>query len=109
MRKDAFAARDTARRFAPGPLMVMFLLITSSPLVRLIAPVTAKLIVSLSCASASAWRSEPGPLSFVLVTVMVSAEADMAAAQTSIRHIRAGRRKKADTEILRVLTTRCRS
>ena len=68
MRKDAFAARDTARRSAPGPLMVMFLLITSSPLVRPIAPVTANVIVSPSLAPASASRSEPGPLSLVLVT-----------------------------------------
>ena len=33
-------------------------------------PVTAKSIVSPSFESASAWRNEPGPLSFVLVTVM---------------------------------------
>src|SRR5438093_11938952 len=110
MRKGAaFAARDTARRFAPGPLMVIFLLITSSALVRLIAPVTAKLIVSLSCASASAWRSEPGPLSFVLVTVMVSARADMPIAQRTTKQIQARRLKKADSEILRVLATPYRS
>ena len=29
--------------------------------------------MSLSCVSASAWRSEPGPLSFPLVTVIVVA------------------------------------
>src|SRR5438046_4677793 len=97
MRKGAaFAARDTARRFAPGPLMVMFLLITSSPLVRLIAPVTANVIVSPSLAVARAWRNEPGPLSFVFVTVVVSAEADTAAAQRSAKHIRAGKFKRTD-------------
>jgi hypothetical protein len=44
-----------------------------SPLVKPIVPVTAKLIVSPSFASASAWRNEPAPLSLVLVTVIVSA------------------------------------
>src|SRR6478736_3437283 len=35
MRKaGAFCARETARRFGPGPLMVMLLLITSAALVR---------------------------------------------------------------------------
>src|SRR6059036_1857149 len=102
MRKGAaFAARDTARRFAPGPLMVIFLLITSSPLVRPMMPVTAKVIVSQSFASASACRNELGPLSFVLVTVMVSARADMPIAQKTTKQIQARRLKKADSEILR--------
>src|SRR5437762_1905667 len=97
MRKGAaFAARDTARRFAPGPLMVMFLLITSSPLVRPMMPVTAKVIVSPSFASASACRNEPGPPSLVLVTVMMFASADTAAAQTSPKQIGAHRVKKTD-------------
>ncbi|PYL74257.1 MAG: hypothetical protein DMF26_11630 [Verrucomicrobia bacterium] len=46
-------------------------------------PVTAKVIVSPSFAMASAWRSEPAPLSFVLVTVMVAACAGIATAQSS--------------------------
>src|SRR5438128_8559599 len=87
MRKDAFAARDTARRSAPGPLMVMFLLITSSPLVRLMVPVTANAIVSPSFAIASAWRNEPGPLSLVLVTVIVSLRASNATAQSTAEQI----------------------
>jgi len=33
----------------------------------------SKLIVSPLTASASAWRNEPGPLSLVLVTVIVAA------------------------------------
>src|SRR5438874_11063761 len=102
----AFAARDTDRRFAPGPLMVMFLLIISSPLVRPMMPVTAKVIVSPSFASASACRNEPGPPSLVLVTVMMFASADVTTAQTSVKQIETLRFKKADTEILRVLATR---
>ncbi|PYL71148.1 MAG: hypothetical protein DMF26_20010 [Verrucomicrobia bacterium] len=57
------------------PLMVTLLSITSSPLVKLMVPLTAKLMVSPSLASASAWRNEPGPLSFRLVTVMMFAGA----------------------------------
>jgi len=38
-------------------------------------------------ASASAWRSEPGPLSFVLMTVMVAAHAAIAIAQSSATQI----------------------
>ena len=52
-------------------LMVMLLVMTSSAVVSVtIFTEGSKLIVSPSWASASAWRSEPGPLSFVLVTVM---------------------------------------
>ena len=58
---------------APGPLIVTLLSTTSSPLVSCIVPVTEKLIVSPSFASASAWRNEPAPLSFVFVTVVVAA------------------------------------
>jgi hypothetical protein len=63
--------------------MVTFLSIASSPLVSPIVPVTAKVIVSPSLASTSAWRNEPGPLSFVLVTVMVVAYTGIAAVQSS--------------------------
>jgi hypothetical protein len=83
---------DTVSRFGPGPLMVMFLSIASSALVRLmVCPLSAgsKLIVSPSVASASAWRSEPAPLSCVLVTVMVAAYAAIAIAQSSATQIAA--------------------
>lgn len=56
--------------------MVRFLLMTSSPDVSVIVqgqPLRSKSIVSPSAAPAIAWRSEPGPLSFVLVTVIVGA------------------------------------
>src|SRR5438128_10716162 len=90
MRKGAaFAARDTASTSAPGPLIVMFLLITSSPLVRLIAPVTANVIVSPSFTSASACRNEPGPLSLVFVTTMVSACAGIATAKSNVTAVAA--------------------
>src|SRR6476646_1570768 len=58
---------------APGPEIVTFLATTSAPLVRVIVPRTAKVMRSPSCATASAWRNEPGPLSFVFVTVIVAA------------------------------------
>src|SRR5437660_335492 len=52
--------------------MARFLLISSSPLVRVIEPLTEKSIVSPDAALAMAWRSEPGPLSAVVVTVAAS-------------------------------------
>src|SRR5262245_2811401 len=61
----------TVRFSAPGPEIVTFLATNNSPLVNPIVPVTAKPIMSPSFASASGWRSEPGPLSFVLVTIIV--------------------------------------
>ena len=67
--------------------MVMLLFTRSSPLVRPIVSVTAKVIVSPSFASASAWRSEPGPLSFVFVTVMTSARAGIVMKHSSTRTI----------------------
>src|SRR5439155_16726439 len=81
---------DTVSRFEPGPLIVMFLSIASSALVRLmVCPLSAgsKLIVSPSFASASAWRSEPEPLSFMLMTVMVAAYAAIAIGQSSATQI----------------------
>src|SRR6266545_2231109 len=72
---------STARLSAPGPEMVMFLSTSSSPLVKPILPDTAKVMVSPSLASASAWRNEPGPLSLVFVTVIVAACARNATAQ----------------------------
>ena len=71
--------------------MVMFLSMASSALVRLmVCPLSAgsKLIVSPLFA-ASAWRSEPAPLSFVLVTVIVAARAAIAIAQSSATQIAA--------------------
>src|SRR5260221_561134 len=63
----------TARWFAPGPTMFTLLETRSSPVVsRIVAGAgSKKLIVSPSAALASAARSVPGPLSSVLVTVIV--------------------------------------
>src|SRR5580765_6671769 len=48
--------------------MVRLVVISNSPLVSVMAPFTAKVRVSPGVASAMAWRSEPGPLSPVVVT-----------------------------------------
>ena len=62
----------TVKRVAPGPVMVRFLSITNSPLVRVtVVTLGAKLIVSPDEASRIACRKEPDPLSFSFVTVMV--------------------------------------
>ena len=54
--------------------MVRFLSITNSPLVRVtVVTLGAKLIVSPGEASRIACRNDPGPLSLLLVTVMVAA------------------------------------
>jgi hypothetical protein len=74
MRKNAAELRCTVNRPAPGPLIVRFLSINYSPLVRLIVVIpAAKLIVSPGDASRIACRSDPAPLSLALVTVMVAA------------------------------------
>src|SRR5438067_2665930 len=66
--------RRTVNRFAPGPLIVRFLLISNSPLVRLIVlRPAAKLMVSPDAASRIACRNVPPPLSPPLVTMMVAA------------------------------------
>src|SRR5437773_368550 len=72
IRKAAAAkSRWTERTSAPGPLIVRFFVIASSPLVRMIVELAMlNVIVSPFCAAASAWRNEPAPLSPVLVTVM---------------------------------------
>src|SRR6266496_5869938 len=72
------------------PEMVMLLSTNSSPLVSPMVPVTAKVIVSPSFAMASAWRNEPGPLSLVLVTVMVAPCARSATAKNSAMAIATG-------------------
>ena len=64
---------------APGPAMVRFLMMESSPLVAVvvpvsrIVPVTLKTIVSPGAASMIACRREPAPESLVLLTVSVAA------------------------------------
>src|SRR6266516_2795380 len=65
------APRRTVSRFAPGPLIVRFLLINNSPLVRLIGLTTldiSKVIVLPAHALAIMSRSELGPLSLLLLT-----------------------------------------
>ncbi|PYJ29735.1 MAG: hypothetical protein DME80_02550 [Verrucomicrobia bacterium] len=93
MRKaGAFCALDTASKFAPRPLIVMFLVITSSAVVSVtVCPLSAasKLIMSPLFASTSACRNEPGPLSLVLMTVMVAAFAGIATAQSRLTHMAA--------------------
>ena len=84
--KHSLIPLQTASNSGPGPLILMFLSITSSkPVRRIVWPLSAgsKSIVSPSLASVSAWRSEPGPLSFVLITVIVFARAGVAIAQSS--------------------------
>src|SRR6266478_4633756 len=75
-RKETNAGGFVVRvnRFAPGPVMVRFLSITNSPLVRLtVVTLGAKLIVSLDEALRIACRNDPGPLSLPFTTVMVAA------------------------------------
>src|SRR6266568_2956086 len=49
--------------------MVRLVVINNSPLVKVMGPLTAKVRVSPGVALAMAWRSEPGPLSAVVVTM----------------------------------------
>src|SRR5258707_11551210 len=59
----------TAKRLAPGPVMMRFLLITNSPLIRVtVLTLGAKVIVSPDEASRIACRNDPEPLSFPLQT-----------------------------------------
>ncbi len=60
------ALRWTVKWSAPGPEIASEPLITNSPLVRVIVPVTAK---STLPPAAIAARNEPGPLSLSVVTV----------------------------------------
>lgn len=59
---------------APGPVIVRFVLMPRV-LSSVIVPVTPKIIVSPEEALTIALRSDPGPLSFVLVTVIVAPNA----------------------------------
>src|SRR5437667_5015404 len=61
--------RWITRLLAPGPRIVRSLSIANSPLVNVMRPLTAKVTVSPEAALAMAWRSEPDPLSAVVVTV----------------------------------------
>src|SRR5436190_8582425 len=59
----------TVKWLAPGPVMVRFLSITNSPLVRVMVVILGtKLIVSPGEASRIACRNDPEPLSFPLQT-----------------------------------------
>jgi hypothetical protein len=59
----------TVKRLAPGPVMMRFLLIANSPLIRVtVVTFGAKVIVSPDEASRIAWRNDPAPLSFPLQT-----------------------------------------
>ena len=67
-----------AKLLGRGPLMLKILFTTSSPLASVIVCPSSegsKLITSSLWASASACRNEPGPLSRLLVTVIVAASA----------------------------------
>jgi hypothetical protein len=66
--------RRTVNTFAPGPLIVRFLLINNSPLVSVIVPLMEKLIVSLAADSDIRCRSDSGPVSLRLFTVRVVAK-----------------------------------
>src|SRR5438067_5723456 len=84
------ALPSTASRSAPGPFIVTLLLTSNFPLVSVITPlIPVASIVSPSFASASAWRSEPGPLSLVLVTITVAACAELMRAQAKSKRIAA--------------------
>jgi hypothetical protein len=69
----------TVSLVAPGPEITRLLLINSSPLVRVIVAgnESAKLMLSFAPAAAIAARKVPGPLSAVLVTVIVPATAEV--------------------------------
>ena len=64
------------RLAALGPVMLRFLLMFSCPFVRVMVPVTPKVMVSPESASAIVCRREPAPLSSVLVTVKISGKPD---------------------------------
>jgi hypothetical protein len=79
---------STASTSAPAPLMVTLLSTSNTPLVSVMTPeMPAASIVSPSFASTSAWRSEPGPLSLVLLTMMVAACAAIARALAKVKQI----------------------
>jgi hypothetical protein len=69
----AVGSRWTARRSAPGPTMFASVVRVSWPLVSVMAPVTAKVIVSPGATVEIAARNDPGPLSAVVVTTAAGA------------------------------------
>jgi hypothetical protein len=71
-----------ARLDAPGPLIVTFVPIVSV-LASVTVPVIPKLMVSPGLAVAIAFLREPGPLSLLVVTVMVLPKAGAAAKAVS--------------------------
>ena len=76
---------STASTSAPAPLIVTLVFTSNSPLVSVMAPeMLVASIVSPSFAIASASRNEPGPLSFVFVTVMMFARALEDVMQSSV-------------------------
>src|SRR5207248_2107831 len=86
------------RRLAPGPSMVRSSVMLSSPLVRAMVPVVAKLIASapgLALAAATAPRSESGPPSRRLSTVKVLGR--QRSSRTSTRGRLVGRREGRQT------------
>src|SRR6516225_4813534 len=90
IRKLVFEDRNIPTRFDPGPLMVMFLSITSSEVVSpMFRPfsIESNWMVSPLLASASAWRNEPGPLSLVLVTLVVGVAVGVGVAQDGIVYV----------------------
>jgi hypothetical protein len=61
----------------------MVVTITNSPLVKVMGPLTAKLSVSPGTALAMACRSDPGPLSAVVVMVAAQPQSNGKIADTS--------------------------
>ena len=97
------------KRLAPGPVMVRFLSITNSLLVRVtVAMLGAKLIVSPGEAARIACRKEPAPLSFPFVTVMVAAGASVALNKSTAVTQGRQERQHLNKHRLRHVTTRCR-
>jgi hypothetical protein len=84
------ALPSTASSSAPAALIVTLLSTNNSPLVRVMTPeMLVASIVSPSFASRSAWRKEPGPLSLVLLTMIVPAFTWIASAQARLKQIAA--------------------
>src|SRR5882724_1445280 len=76
----------TARLAGPEPLMLRLLVMSNSPLVRIIAPNTpVASMVSPFVALASAARNDPAPLSAALVTEIVAALTLVDPAHSSVR------------------------
>src|SRR5213593_452577 len=67
--------------------MVRLVVINNSPLVKVTRPLTAKVRVSPGVALAMASRSEPGPLSAVVVMMAAHAQGEWSIAMTKINGI----------------------